>query len=78
MVYREPVLDIILQRLPSTFTISLLSLILVFMIGIPIGTLSATKQYSVTDYTFTVIGFLGGGAPPTSCSPWWGCGCCFW
>ncbi len=63
MVYREPVRDIILQRLPSSFTISLLSLILVFMIGIPIGILSATKQYSVADYAFTVVGFLGVATP---------------
>ncbi len=63
MVYREPVAQIIMQRLPSTFTISLLSLILVFTIGIPIGVLSATKQYSVTDYFFTLIGFLGVATP---------------
>lgn len=63
MVYREPVLDIIIQRLPSSFTISLLSLILVFLIGIPIGILSATKQYSPVDYAFTVVGFLGVATP---------------
>lgn len=63
MIYREPVVDIIAQRLPSSFTISLLSLILVFVIGIPIGILSATKQYSLADYTFTVIGFLGVATP---------------
>ncbi len=63
MVYREPVRDIIIQRLPSSFTISLLSLLLVFMIGIPIGILSATKQYSMADYAFTVVGFLGVATP---------------
>ena len=63
MIYREPVVDIIAQRLPSSFTISLLSLILVFAIGIPIGILSATKQYSLADYSFTVVGFLGVATP---------------
>ena len=63
MVYREPVLHIIAQRLPASFTISLLSLILVFTIGIPIGILSATKQYSLADYTFTIVGFLGVATP---------------
>ena len=63
MVYREPVLHIITQRLPASFTISLLSLILVFTIGIPIGILSATKQYSLADYTFTIVGFLGVATP---------------
>ena len=63
MVYREPVADIIIQRLPSSFTISLFSLFLVFLIGIPIGTLSAAKQYSLVDYVFTVVGFLGVATP---------------
>ena len=63
MIYREPVVDIIAQRLPSSFTISLLSLLLVFAIGIPIGVLSATRQYSLADYTFTVVGFLGVATP---------------
>ncbi len=63
MVYREPVVDIIAQRLPSSFTISLFSLVLVFAIGIPIGVFSATKQYSLADYTFTLVGFLGVATP---------------
>ena len=59
MGLRQPVADIVWERLPASFTISLFSLILVYMIGVPIGILSATKQYSMTDYTFTFIGFLG-------------------
>ena len=62
-IFREPVLDIIIDRLPASFAITLLSLILVYLIGIPIGVLSAAKQYSMTDYTFTVIGFLGVATP---------------
>ena len=63
MMLREPVYDVIAGRLASSVTISLLSLILVYIIGVPIGILSATKQYSVADYTFTVIGFLGVATP---------------
>ncbi|MEM7533291.1 MAG: ABC transporter permease [Chloroflexota bacterium] len=63
MVLREPVLDIVSGRLAASFTITLFSLILVYLIGIPIGVLSATKQYSAADYTFTVIGFLGVATP---------------
>lgn len=63
LIYREQVADIILQRLPASFTITLFSLILVYVIGIPIGILSATKQYSLADYVFTVIGFLGVAIP---------------
>lgn len=63
MALREPVTQVIRQRLPASFTISLLSLLLVYVIGIPIGILSATKQYSVVDYVFTLIGFLGVATP---------------
>ncbi len=63
MMLREPVADVITGRLASSVTISLLSLILVYLIGVPIGILSATKQYSVADYIFTVIGFLGVATP---------------
>ncbi|MEM7132500.1 MAG: ABC transporter permease [Chloroflexota bacterium] len=63
MIYREPVLDIIMQRLPASFTITLFSLVLVYLIGVPIGILTATKQYSLTDYTFTIVGFLGVATP---------------
>jgi len=63
MGLRRPVADIIMERLPVSFSITLLSMILVYAIGIPIGILSATKQYSIADYTFTVIGFLGVATP---------------
>ncbi len=63
MALRQPVADIIMERLPASFAITLLSLILVYIIGIPIGILSATKQYSLADYTLTVIGFLGIATP---------------
>ncbi|MEM7132489.1 MAG: ABC transporter permease [Chloroflexota bacterium] len=62
-IYREPVWNIIMERLPASFTITFLSLILVYLIGVPIGVLSAAKQYSLADYTFTVIGFLGVAIP---------------
>jgi len=63
MALRQPVADIIKARLPASFAITLLSMVLVYAIGIPIGILSATKQYSLWDYVFTVIGFLGVATP---------------
>ena len=39
MSLRQPVAEIIKERLPASVTISLLSLILVYTIGIPIGIL---------------------------------------
>jgi peptide/nickel transport system permease protein len=63
MGLRVPVASIILERLPASFAITLLSLILVYIIGIPIGIYSATHQYSATDYGLTVVGFLGVAVP---------------
>ena len=40
-------------------TISLAALFIVYLIGLPVGMISAIHQYSVRDYVFTVIGFLG-------------------
>ncbi|NLF14377.1 MAG: ABC transporter permease [Anaerolineaceae bacterium] len=63
LALHQPVAEIVKSRLPASFAITLLSMLLVYAIGIPIGILSATKQYSIQDYVFTVIGFLGVATP---------------
>ena len=55
--------DKILERLPITLTINLLSLGLVMLIAIPIGILSATHQYSALDRFTTVFVFVGYSMP---------------
>jgi len=55
--------DKILERLPITLTISLLSLGLVLLIAIPIGILSATRQYSLIDRLTTIFVFIGFSTP---------------
>ena len=55
----KPVTDIILERLPATMIISIVSTIVVWAIAIPIGIYSATHQYSLMDYIATFIGFIG-------------------
>ena len=55
--------DKILERLPITLTINLLSLSLVLLIAIPIGIMSATHQYSVLDRATTVFVFVGYSMP---------------
>ena len=56
---RRPVSELLAERLPLTVMISLFSLIFVYIVAIPIGIYSATHQYSIGDYTFTVFGFAG-------------------
>jgi len=55
--------DKILERLPITLTINLLSLGVVLLIAIPIGIMSATHQYSVLDRATTMFVFVGYSMP---------------
>ena len=57
--WNEPVSMLIARRLPLTITISLLTLFFVYAMSIPIGIYSATHQYSIGDYSFTIFGFAG-------------------
>ena len=57
--WQQPVKDIIGERLALTFTIAILSAVFTFAVAIPIGIYSATHQYSVGDYIFSIIGFIG-------------------
>jgi peptide/nickel transport system permease protein len=59
----EPVLDIIAGRIPLTFAIALGAAIITWIIAIPIGIFVAVHQYSVFDYSFTVLGFIGLAVP---------------
>lgn len=44
-----PVIDEIIARLPYTLQLATLSIVVAVLIGIPLGILSAIKQYSLTD-----------------------------
>jgi len=57
--WNEPVSKLIAERLPLTVAISILTMFFVYVVSIPIGIYSATHQYSIGDYTFTVAGFAG-------------------
>ena len=57
--YRRPVGQVIGDRMWMTVAVALASVIFVWMMALPIGIYSAVRQYSVGDYAFTFIGFLG-------------------
>jgi peptide/nickel transport system permease protein len=46
-------------RLGVTFRLVLLAMIVAALLAVVIGVVSAVKQYSITDYSFTFFGFLG-------------------
>ena len=57
--WNQPVTRLIADRLPWTLVISLLSFLMVYLVSIPIGLYSATNQYSLLDYLFSLVGFMG-------------------
>ena len=59
----KPVKELIWERLGLTICISLITIMLTWAIAIPIGIYSATHQYTVFDYVFTLLGFLGMSCP---------------
>ena len=63
MDWQAPVTTVIMRRIPNSIIISLAAFMFVYLVGVPIGMLSATKQYSVADYFFTFIAFVGLGIP---------------
>ena len=57
--YERPVTDLIWERLGLTTLLSVMTLMFIWVIAIPIGIYSAVKKYSLGDYLFTFIGFIG-------------------
>lgn len=57
--YREPVMELMQRRLANTFGLSLMAMVLSTFIAIPLGVISATRQYSAFDYLATVFAFIG-------------------
>jgi peptide/nickel transport system permease protein len=61
--FRRPVLDVIGDRLALTMVVSVAAIIFIWVLALPIGIYSAVRQYSIGDYIFTFIGFLGVAIP---------------
>ena len=59
--WRVPVANLIWDRVGLTILISFITLMFTWMIAFPIGVYSAVRQYSILDYIFTFIGFVGCG-----------------
>lgn len=61
--WQQPVMEVIGERLVLTSMVSLLTLMITWVIAIPVGIYSATHQYSLADYVFTFLGFIGISVP---------------
>ena len=62
--WRGPVMDVVLQRLPQTLWVVGLAYLVGVLIALPIGILSAYKQYSAFDQAGTFISMIGFSVPP--------------
>jgi len=63
MEWRRPVTEVIGERLWLTVVISVAALFITWVLALPIGIYSAVRQYSVADYVFTFVGFIGLAVP---------------
>ncbi|MBL1422031.1 MAG: ABC transporter permease [Alphaproteobacteria bacterium] len=61
--YSRPVTEVIGERLPMTILIATGTLLFTYITAIPLGIYSALRQYSVADYTFTILGYIGLATP---------------
>jgi peptide/nickel transport system permease protein len=62
-LYTEKVKVIILQRLPATLLLSFTSLLVIYLISIPVGIYAARRQYSIIDFLAAFFGFVGMAVP---------------
>jgi peptide/nickel transport system permease protein len=61
--WNKPVNEIIGSRIGMTFFIAFLSFVVCWSFAIPVGIFVAVKQYSLADYVFTFLGFIGLAVP---------------
>jgi len=57
--WNKPVSELLAERLPFTIMVNLLSLLFSYIMAVFIGIYSAIHQYSIGDYFFTIVGFIG-------------------
>ncbi|MCI5677105.1 MAG: ABC transporter permease [Clostridia bacterium] len=57
--YESPVSEVIFRNMGISFLIAFLSLILEYIIAIPLGIKAATHQYGFVDYSATVLSMIG-------------------
>jgi peptide/nickel transport system permease protein len=62
-VSKQPVIEEIGQRLPNTLLLMGVALIVTLLIAVPLGVISALRQYSALDTGLTALAFAGNSLP---------------
>ena len=58
-----PVSEVVGDRLSLTVVVSIASILFVWVVSFPIAVYSAVRQYSIGDYLFTFLGYIGLATP---------------
>ncbi|WP_068317074.1 ABC transporter permease [Polycladidibacter hongkongensis] len=61
--YQQPVWHVVAPTLPLTMLLNGATILFVYLISFPIGVFVATRQYTLADYLFTLLGYLGLATP---------------
>ncbi len=60
---KRPVTEELLDRYPTTIRLAFMAVLFATVIGIPLGVISATKQYSLADYVTSFVSLVGASLP---------------
>ena len=60
---KRAVTEELLDRYPTTIKLAFLAVLFATVIGIPLGIISATKQYSIADYSASFLSLIGASLP---------------
>ncbi|MBI4635556.1 MAG: ABC transporter permease [Candidatus Rokubacteria bacterium] len=61
--HRTPALGLVLERMPTTLTLTALAMLLALGVSIPLGIYSAVRRDSLVDHVATIVVFLGQSMP---------------
>lgn len=61
--HQTPALHLVLERMPTTLTLTVLAMTLALAVALPVGIYSAVRRNSLVDHLATVVVFLGQSMP---------------
>lgn len=63
IVTNQPAIDIVLNRIPNTLILSVSAQVVIIVVGLGLGLISALRQYSHLDNALTTLSFIGFSMP---------------
>ncbi|MBM3489691.1 MAG: ABC transporter permease [Alphaproteobacteria bacterium] len=61
--YQRPVNEVVGERMLLSFVLNFHVVLFTYLVAFPIGVYTAIRQYSLSDYTMTLVGYLGLATP---------------